>query len=195
MSLQLVLLLLLLGFSGAAETEETIVFANNVGSQNDQPHDWLKMCREFGFDPEQLACSTCNILPEAFSKNCTRCCQSWLDTKRIAKPYAAAVLIDRGSKSTELGSFLDEDWTDLVVAKGGRKSKVLQRVEYYPSMTSSSSFFTMSRPSTILFFNSTAYTKNTNDVEKLSIAAVESVSLDGMKRDDIKKMLSALLPG
>jgi hypothetical protein len=186
---------LLLVFGSFVVAVETT--AERVISAATTAADWVATCRNQGFDPEQLACSTCDILPLLVDE-CRACCQDWLDTPHMNKPYEAAILIDRGSLSTELSQFLSEDWDSVVSNKGGTSR--LRRVEQYPTLghtgggSRSQSFFSSSyQPSTILFFNDKAEAKE-KDVDLLTTKAVETVSLDGMKRDDIKNMLLALLP-
>jgi hypothetical protein len=185
--------LLVLGRSATAATDtaaERVIPAATTAAA-----DWVATCRSQGFDPEQLACSTCDILPLHFTDECRACCQEWLDTPHMNKPYEAAILVDRGSLSTELSQFLTDDWDSVVSNKGGASR--LRRVEQYPTLGGSSrsqSFFSSTyQPSTILFFNDKAEAKE-KDVDLLTSKAVETVSLDGMKRDDIKNMLLALLP-
>ena len=154
--------------------------------------DWVTECNESGFDPEQLACQTCQILPTEFLDKCQKCCQSWLDIKRITKPYAAAVVIDRGSLG-DVETFFKENWDEVVEEKGTHQ---LQKIQT-PKEQQQFQFF-MPRPSQVLFFDdSTAIIKNNKllfDLPKLVKIAKEIVSLDGMKREDMKDMLLTLLP-
>jgi hypothetical protein len=89
-------------------------------------------CRAQGFDPWQLACSTCDELALFFTKKgnegssatatsaakknneniihvCRQCCQAYKDTPRIQKPYAAAVLLHPPIGSRPAGSTTTED--------------------------------------------------------------------------------------
>ena len=154
--------------------------------------DWVSDCHASGFDPEQLACQTCQVLPIEFLDQCQKCCQSWLDVKRITKPYAAAVVIDRGSAG-DVETFFKENWDEVIEEKGTHQ---LQKIET-PREQQQFHFF-MPRPSQVLFFDdSTAIIKNnklTYDLPKLVKMAKEVVNLDGMKREDIKDMLLTLLP-
>ena len=154
--------------------------------------DWVADCNEFGFDPEQLACHTCQILPVEFLHQCQTCCQNWLDIKRITKPYAAAVVIDRGSVG-DVETFFKENWDEVIERKGTHQLQIIQT----PREQQQFHFF-MPRPSQVLFFDdSIAIIKNnklTYDLSKLTKMAKEIVNLDGMKREDIKDMLISLLP-
>lgn len=150
--------------------------------------DWVADCQASGFDPEQLACSTCyNILPAQYLLSCQKCCQSWLDTKRISKPYEAAVLVDRGSGG-DVATFLLEDWEDVVQAKGATR---LQRL-HHQAAPLQFNFYHHSQPSQLLFFDQTV--TGVTDLTQLARKAVETVNLDGMKREDMKDMLLTLLP-
>jgi hypothetical protein len=155
------------------------------------PTDWVAECRAFGFDPDQLACQTCDILPTQFIAKCQICCQSWLDTKRITKPYAAAILVDRGTGG-DVATFLKDDWDDILKTKGNYR---LLRL----SATKEQSQYTlfMLRPSQLLFFDDASVVSNrklTSDLPSLVKLAADSYYLDGMKREDIKDMLLTLLP-
>lgn len=154
--------------------------------------DWITECNEAGFDPEQLACQTCLILPLEFLDKCQKCCQSWLDIKRITKPYAAAVVIDRGSQG-DVETFFKENWDEVIEQKGTHQ---LQKIQT-PKEQQQFHFF-MPRPSQVLFFDdSTTVIKNNKllyDLPKLVKMAKEIVNLDGMKREDMKDMLLTLLP-
>lgn len=154
--------------------------------------DWVADCNESGFDPEQLACQTCQILPVEFLDKCQKCCQSWLDIKRITKPYAAAVVIDRGSAG-DVETFFKENWDEVIEQKGTHQLQIIQT----PKEQQQFHFF-MPRPSQVLFFDDSAKiiknNKLTYDLPKLVKMAKEVVNLDGMKREDIKDMLLSLLP-
>jgi hypothetical protein len=151
--------------------------------------DWVAECNDAGFNPEQLACQTCQILPTEFITECQKCCQTWLDTKRITKPYAAAVVLDRGSGG-DVASFFKENWDEVQQAKGTHQLQKMQ--------TAKEQFnFFQARPSQVLFFDDSSIIKKnkvTLDIPGLVKRAVEIVNLDGMKREDMKDMLLTLLP-
>ena len=171
--------------------------------------DWVGDCRADGFDPEQLACGTCRDvqIPPRFLDRCLRCCADWLDAenhRRIARPYRAAVLVDRSgggpsASAGEIRTFLEEDWEGVVAAKGSDR---LRRViaDESPSTARShkslsSLFAVTARPSLLLFFDEVAPVTITgdDDVARLVDSAKESVSLDGLERADLKDMLMTLL--
>lgn len=145
-------------------------------------------CRSWGLDPDQLACGTCQLLPVEHVRHCQQCCQSWLDTKRITKPYEAAVLVDRsGGGGGDVATFVDEDWDEV------RKVKGSSRLHRIKAETGQHNFF-YSRPSQLLFFDKPISSNEQSDITGLSREAVETVNLDGMKREDMKDMLLTLLP-
>lgn len=154
--------------------------------------DWLVECRKQGFDPWQLACQTCSLLPTDHTNNCLACCQSYKDTERIRKPYEAAVLVVHRDPSPEgeLQQFLRDDWDDLAVAKGSRLSKTEQTIQMQYLQFS---FFHV--PSaTLLFFDQPRTTTDSTNFETMSEQAREVIRLDGWKRGDMRDMLKALLP-
>jgi len=108
---------------------------------------------------------------------CNECCQKWLDVERITKPYEAAVLLQRGGGG-DVAQFLEEDWEDIVKAKGAHR---LQHIK------GESGSLMLLRPSQLYFFD------EISDIKNLA-KAKETVILDRMKRDDIKDMLLTLLP-
>lgn len=186
--------------------------------------DWVEECRADGFDPDRLACSTCehvfsssNADPASkdhshYQHRCQDCCQSWLDTPRITRPFAAAVLIVRGSNNDELSQFLDQDW-ETVVAQTARNAKKnpprLYRIDMSTSEDDSSnpyaSLFRRSKPSQLLLFDAptassshllgrTAVAPKRENVPDLQKAAQDKFNLQGLKKDDIKDMILTLLP-
>jgi len=157
--------------------------------------DWIQECRTTGFDPEQLACSTCAILPSQVQDSCRACCSEWLGTERISKPYQAAVLVERGSGGGEVGGFLKEEWENVVQEKGASRLKHIQDEN---GGAAAGRFSLMMYggflPSVLLFFDSMEVMSKTNDISKLTAAAKESISLDGLEKADLKDMLLTLLP-
>jgi hypothetical protein len=171
----------------------TTIISRNIPNVLVTAADWVTECNESGFDPEQLACQTCQILPAEFLDKCQKCCQSWLDIKRITKPYAAAVVVDRGSQG-DVETFFKENWDEVVEQKGTHQ---LQKIE--TPKEQQQIYFYMPRPSQVLFFDdgTTIINKNNKlsfELPKLVKMAKEIVNLDGMKREDIKDMLLTLLP-
>ena len=133
-------------------------------------------------------------------EGCRRCCAAWLDdAQRRTQPYQAAVLIDRTTSAGaqgEVAQFLEQDWKEVVAAKGANRLKHVIDESTSGSFSSFSSLFAAARPSVVLFFDSTAAVSSTSrsDVSQLVAAAKESVSLHGLERADLKDMLMTLLP-
>jgi hypothetical protein len=183
--------------------------------------DWLSGCRDVGYDPYQLACSTCEliVLPVDSRDNegCLRCCQRYKDVERIRKPYEAAVLVlhhhqhqhhkASAASKGEFEQFLDEDWAKLVAAKGENRLLQLQdpQLDRFPSLLAgggpTGGFYFHMPVATLLFFDSfdavSAHKQNgrkNGGDDALLESAKEVIKLDGWKRDDIRDMLTALLP-
>jgi hypothetical protein len=194
---QMVTLLLL-----AAVSFLSFIAASDVATGE----DWLSSCRRRGFDPFQLACSTCQdqllrrLLPSSSVDRCIECCQSYKDVERIRRPYEAAVLITHnvkqgGSSGGEIDQFLAHDWDELVELKGdSRLARKQERLDRIPSLQSGYYFFHVP-VATLLFLDSTELldSKDVN-VNSLVENAKEVIRLDGWKRDDVRDMLKALLP-
>ncbi len=139
--------------------------------------DYVRRCMDSGFDPWQLACSTCSLLPESVRDRCLSCCESYKTTeKKRARKYGAAILIDTGFPPS-VRDFLNEDHDNVVKQKRG-----LQVVQ---SGGGGGGFFP-AEPSSILWFDGVP--SGQDDVP------AEAMTLDGLSRDDIREMLLALLP-
>lgn len=159
----------------------------------------LDACRRDGFDPWQLSCETCDILKatvdNSIHNRCMECCSSYKTSKRITKPYEAAVLVHRESQASgsEMEQFLDEHWDDLVKLKDAKRLMKIAKDE-----TSSSSYFMFRRPAPqmVLWFDSKATVDKLESLKykELKELATEIVTLDGYRKDDIKDMISTLLP-
>jgi hypothetical protein len=151
--------------------------------------DWLEECRTSGFDPTQLACRTCQLLPVENQKDCLGCCQSYKDVEHISKPYEAAVLVVSGrSAGEEFERFLDEDWDDLVKTKGANRLLQIPRGD-----RGGSSFSMFFAPPTVLYLLDEKHAGEKKSASAYATVAKETLYLDGWKRDDIRDMLSTLL--
>jgi hypothetical protein len=151
--------------------------------------DWLEDCRQSGFDPTQLACRTCQLLPEDNQKACLGCCQSYKDVEHISKPYEAAVLVVSGrSAGEEFERFLDEDWDDLVKTKGANRLLQIPRGD-----RGGNSFSMFFAPPTVLYLLDEKHAGEKKSASAYATIAKETLHLDGWKRDDIRDMLSTLL--
>jgi hypothetical protein len=187
-----------------AKEEESFSAATNPKRISSSTTNWIDDCRQNGFDPAMLACSTCNFLFSSSSlisaeelEICQSCCRSLLDVEHVTKPYEAAVLIDRGHNS-ELEQFITHDFQNLVKLKSGSSSdqqsprlvrRVVQPNEQHHAM---SSLFHYMRPSVVYFLEDPSAVQ-IQDVKQLAKIAKETYNLEGMKRDDIKDMLLTLL--
>ena len=197
-----VLLLLVVVSSSTTEMVCATTTSSTTGT------DWVRDCRIQGFDPEQLACSTCAVLESwatpAQLLLCQSCCTAWLGTEHalLKQPYQAAVLIDRSQGGEgEVAGFLQEEWSNVVQAKGGDR---LQRVRDDSNAAARQTtgrggillnWGSMPQPSVLLFFDSTASMQDAGtNVKKLMATAKESIRLDGLDKSDLKDMLMALLP-
>lgn len=145
----------------------------------------LETCRSAGFDPYQLACSTCNLLPAANQETCRSCCVSYKTLEKSATRYGAAVLLHPrqfGGYFKDLSEMVDEDWDELLKQKGSDRL-VMKDV----SMTSR-------RPSLLWFHEKDLPSDIENiSVEDLEVLAAEKVDLQGWKRDDIREMIKAIV--
>lgn len=141
--------------------------------------NFVRDCMSSGFDPFQLACSTCNILPQSVRDTCQSCCQSYKTMEKQARRYEAALLIDTGF-SSEVQELLNEDYDKIMEKKRGLQVKSVQGGGmFHPE------------PSSILWFGEIP--TGGEDVD-LEVLASEVMVLDGLKRGDIREMLLALLP-
>ena len=153
-----------------------ISFALTLACASSTKEDWFKDCLDKGFDPKQLACSTCDLLPREHQENCQKCCQTFRDLVKATKPYHSAILVIR-TKSEEIDNLLKDDMEDLVRSKGPDKLKVNQ-----DEAESSSMYYY--NPSYVYFFEKAS--DNLDD-------AKEKIALNTWSRDEIKEMLSMLL--
>lgn len=154
--------------------------------------DWVSDCRNAGLDPANLACSTCELLPDALQLHCSKCCAHWLDTPRTTKPYTSAVLLQRGKAVGELESFLKEDWEGVLEAVSSQRLRILQVSGGRATFASPHSFFARPIPSQIFFFDTPMIMAK--DEATLTKMAADVYDLDVLQRDDIKDMLLTLLP-
>ena len=148
-----------------------------------------KECREKGFDPSNLACSTCELLPTEHKPTCLACCQSFRDVSMIQKPYESAVLVVPGKQSVseEVKKLLDDDWDAIVETKGKTRLRMVE------TASSSQNYFFSFTPAYLYFFDNEK-TASASTLKDLESTAQESIVLTGWKREDIRDMLHALLP-
>lgn len=107
----------------------------------------------------------------------------------IQKPYEAAVLVIPGRQAAaeEVQKLLDDDWENMLQAKGKTRLRLME------SASSSQSFFFGPSPA-YLYFLDKENSNGASTVKELEAAAQESILLSGWKREDIRDMLHALLP-
>ena len=149
----------------------------------EEAEDWISRCQRQGFDPWQLACRTCDLVPPEGQEICRTCCQSFKDVEPITKPYEAAILaVNRRT----LEDFLEEDWEPLVALKGKDR---LVRIEKGEDAVRHFFFYS---PSVLFFLDEKP--KRTLTYQQAQERAKETIYLDGWKREDIRDMLGALLP-
>lgn len=160
-------------------------------TQAEDPELLLESCRKDGFDPWQLSCETCALLPVDKKPRCLECCQSYKTSERMTKPYESAVLVHRpvSGGNSEMEQFLDEHFDELVKSKGSER---LIKIEQDHG-ASSSRFMFMRPPSQMVLW----FDRVVEPGQKLKVykeQAKETVLLDGYRKDDMKDMLTTLLP-
>ena len=173
------------------------------GSEHLKGQAWENSCRQRGFDPWQLACQTCDLLPSSVVADCRDCCQPYKDTQSLRKPYQSAVLVvpqqqqsQNAVMDSELEMVLREDWDDLVQKLGG--STRLQKISVTVDGDQFINNFWMVRapPAEVHFLEERlpAVSSSTR-LSKTMIAdkAKETITLYGWKRDDIRDMIQTLL--
>jgi len=186
--------------SVAAQEEDAGVYGDGDTRHG---NNWLDDCRSRGFDPWNLACTTCELLrgqPTPIHETCLRCCQSYKDGERQirTKPYESAVLVLHRKTmppGSELETFLAEDWDGLVAAKGADRL-VSTRNKPPPRKEDRSMdlFLGLRSPMATLYFLEDKVDGNDKKVlDSVDEHARESIELDGWKRDDIKDMIRTLL--
>jgi hypothetical protein len=177
-------------------------------------------CREQGFDPMRLACSTCDLLPVDHQPACKACCQSYMDlSHRRTRPYEAAVLVHssanlgmvgggspRSSGSAEIDELLEdtEEWERLVNEKGGeQRLQVLKRTVGLPkggrfsggnSQELVQELMKGGPPAEVLLMDEKLPRGGELVYDDLHKQAAEVISLQGSSKDDIKDLLMTLLP-
>lgn len=97
-----------------------LLLCASVIAQDPQEPISIQQCRLAGFDPMQLACSTCAILPESVESKCRSCCQPFWNVKTKTKRYEAAVLvhIDEENYYPEIDQVFNEDVESIQEKKG-----------------------------------------------------------------------------
>ena len=68
-----------------------VAFLGKIGKS--QETIAIDSCRQAGFDPSELSCKTCDVLPEKILSKCKACCQSFRSVEKLTQRYEAAVLL------------------------------------------------------------------------------------------------------
>ena len=163
---------------------------------------YIKNCKLAGFDPSQLSCTTCKLLPKQHKNKCEECCSSYKTLDKQSKRYKAAILIDTGSKAVE--ELLIEDKDKILEQKTGLHIKKVNISGGNDMMMQM--MMMQPEPSVILWFEKSPYdddgdgqllSSSASDdtfLDSLTGQADEVMILDGLGRDDIREMLMDLLP-
>lgn len=157
-------------------------------------------CRDRGFDPSQLACATCDLLPYEFVPGCQSCCQSWRpnlsgddSSSNSIWKVEAAVLVCDPTADGDLGDFLRDDWAAMV---DSLTPGALVRVDREPNMDAFAYMRMGASPtqSTLYLFRNKRHAQKSTDPDTLAKFASEQVVLSSLNRDEIKDMLQTILP-
>ena len=156
----------------------------------------IKECREWGFDPSNLSCDTCSLLlqheqlgSEQFQIECQKCCQKYRKNPSMQQQefssnekankrrtmYKSALLVygDYGIQNNEeVQGFLTHDLEALLDRKG---EDVLSVAETDPR-----------QPPLLLLFN--------DPNPDLYKSPDETIKLNKWKREDMKELISNVLP-
>lgn len=112
-----------------------ILFVSLVAGKDSQDAASLESCRQSGFDPLQLACSTCDLLPESVVNKCQECCQPFRNVNAKAKRYEAAVLVHSEGQSfyPEIDELYKEDVKGIQKQKGKTRffTKTVESGNYF----------------------------------------------------------------
>eukprot|EP00537_Pseudo-nitzschia_pungens_P001312 CAMPEP_0172372924 /NCGR_PEP_ID=MMETSP1060-20121228/49782_1 /TAXON_ID=37318 /ORGANISM="Pseudo-nitzschia pungens, Strain cf. cingulata" /LENGTH=223 /DNA_ID=CAMNT_0013099093 /DNA_START=98 /DNA_END=769 /DNA_ORIENTATION=+ len=201
-------LLLLFGWSNV------MVFAEEPSIATDEPfpspttttettsvptHAYIEDCKLSGFDPLQLACTTCAVLPAKHERRCHDCCQSYKTLEKRSKRYEFAVLVNTGYPES-VQEVLRDDKDQILEQKGSSRLQVhdLSAMMNEDAMMAGMMglFHQRQQPSAIFWFDRSLGSDMQASLEQLYTLADEVTILSGrgLGRDDIRDMLLALLP-
>ena len=186
---RLSLLCYFVGFTfGAVDPETT---ASDASLR--RGHEWIRACRQQGFDPAQLGCDTCRIVPSSVKDSCLACCQAYKDTPSLRTPYSSAVILVSAASSmeSEVETFLRDDFESLRSAKGGAAKLEKMTIKSSNSNNNDGFWFMRTQPAELLFLDEPL--KSGLSEKELRQRAKESIVLYGWKREDIKDMIETLL--
>jgi hypothetical protein len=112
-----------------------VLFVSLVAGKDSQDAVSLESCRQSGFDPLQLACDTCDLLPETVVNKCRDCCQPFRNVNAKAKRYEAAVLVHPEGQSffPEIDELYKEDVKSIQQQKGKTRffTKTVESASYF----------------------------------------------------------------
>lgn len=192
--------LLLVGLSrGNYSNEPTIVYDDDDDDEEDCKSKttatmgmaFVKECKVDGFDPMQLACTTCSILPLKHQNRCRECCQSYRSLEKRTKRYEMAILLNTGFPEA-VQDLVKDDTDGIVEQKGSSRFHVHDIGADMERMGMMGMF--QQEPSAILWFDKPVSLDST--AQALAEIADETtiISGRGLGRDDIRDMLLTLLP-
>mmetsp|Transcript_28077 Transcript_28077/g.50846 ORF Transcript_28077/g.50846 Transcript_28077/m.50846 type:complete len:174 (+) Transcript_28077:90-611(+) len=148
----------------------------------------LDSCRSRGFDPLQLSCDTCTLLPQQHKSNCLECCQSFQTLHGQPQRFPFAVLLYNG-QNEEIMKFMDECLKKVHHVKGSHRLVV----EKAPS---GASLFQM-MSSTVYWMEQVPPNMNGKTLDtKLQVyenMAKEQVIVEGWQKADLEDMLLTIL--
>ena len=200
-------------FVGASSTS-----SSSTQQQQQQQRNMTQCRQQQGFDPQHLACSTCDLLPQKHQTDCRKCCQTYKDvatsSSLLRRPYQAAVLIHYESRgvTSPVDELLQDKaaWDKFVTEElegGGGGEQRLQVLKRDPMqsmlpnemMDIMGAVLSMQRATAgeVLFFDDRKILSDTNGkitYEKAEKFAKERISLRDLSQDDIRDMLKTLLP-
>ena len=155
-------------------------------------------CRKYGFDPWQLSCETCTILPYESSSpviaKCMSCCQSYKTLTKRTQAYQGAILLHSDAAANffpEIDRFVEEDVEKVLEQKGNDRFRVIT------FQGGGGGMFGRPQPSAILWLDDlppSNFGEDGQSIYDLQNLAKETIILDGWKRDEVREMLLAILP-
>lgn len=152
---------------------------------------FLKDCRSSGFDPIQLACTTCSILPEKYQIKCMDCCQSYKTLEKRSKRYEMAYLLNTGFPES-VREFVREDKDGILEQKGSSRFHVEDYAVDRNMMGMMGMF--QQEPSAIFWFDKPTSFDAPLDEILQNADEITVLSGRGLGRDDMRDMLLTLLP-
>ena len=145
-------------------------------------------CQSRGFDPLQLSCDTCALLPKQHESDCLECCQSFVTLHGQPQRFPFAVLL-YNTQNEEMRKFIDESLTQVHHVKGSHRLEVVKapgRANMFQMM-----------PSTVYWMEQAPPSTSGKSIDaKLGIyesMAKEQVIVEGWQKADLEDMLLTIL--